>query len=151
MTMSRQQQQRSAEDCDNDSQSNHDCSVSSSEESDLDAQGCDEILEKPIPIYNRTEEEILNFIEDLHPPAAETKSGKKRRHRRKKKSQKAQVQENIKQIPLLKGFEVNPCTPDSSADRMTSACTPHSRKEHDGSNIIIRDEGAAGEMPKQVL
>ena len=77
-----------------------------------------------------------------------TKSGKKRKHKKNKGNKIMPITgEVLKNIPLLKGFETNPFTPDSSADRMTSACTPHSKKERDG-NIIIRDEGEELPLPK---
>ena len=93
-------------------------------------------------------EEIMNYIENSGLASDEakkmaekrdlTKSAKRKKNKKKKKSKKA-AENLLKSIPLLKGFEINPSTPDSSADRMTSACTPHSKNERDG-NIAIKDE-----------
>lgn len=74
-----------------------------------------------IPLYARSEEDIVNYIESC---PEDSKLGKKKRKRKAKIQSKAEPVKVPKNIPLLKGFERDFATPDSSADRTTA--TPRS-------------------------
>ena len=92
-------------------------------------------------------DDIMNFIENKGQPSGEAKKKKedqdltKSAKRKKNKKSKKAAATLLKNIPLLKGFKINPSTPDSSADRLTSAGTPRNRKDKDrDGNIVIKDE-----------
>jgi hypothetical protein len=83
-----------------------------------------------IPVYALSEEDIVNYIESC---PENSKVSKKKKRKEKNKIEHTKIQRTI---PLLKGFERNFITPDSSADRTTA--TPHS----------INNESALKEIKK---
>jgi len=73
-----------------------------------------------IPVYALSEEDIVNYIESC-PENSKASKKKKRKNKTQGKTEHNKIQRSI---PLLKGFERNFITPDSSADRTTA--TSHS-------------------------